>query len=235
MKKIFFILTILFGIFLIILILPKEQITSVENQPIPVEPDGGIGDGAEPLDEFQGEAESEDITGFRKPLREICVGEYCDGSMSGEDDFTVVNIPLIGSDGDIGCGSSVFLAPHVVEPKTSAVLDATYQALFQLKAESEIEADNINNIVAQEDRLFYQGVSLQDGTAELRLEGLIYKIAHCAVPEFRAQIEQSALQFDSVDTLEVYLNGERWDWCEYSDADPQESGCDTEAKYWIAT
>ncbi|MDQ1282187.1 MAG: hypothetical protein QG630_538, partial [Patescibacteria group bacterium] len=58
----------------------------------------------------------------RKPSRYSCVGEFCDGSGSGEtSSFTVLKIPLITSGGKVGCGSKIFFAPHAVE-KTSAIL-----------------------------------------------------------------------------------------------------------------
>ena len=236
MKRIFALLVVLCGIFLIFILIPQDRLISIddENQEmIPVEPDNGIGNGAVALDELIESQVDEEIQGIRNPSRSICVGEYCDGSMSGEDDFTVVNIPLISGSGDVGCGSGLIFDPHVVKPKTVAVLDATYRTLFELKARSDIESDDIRNLVGQEDRLFYKGVSISDGVARLQLEGLTYKIAHCAIPEFRAQIEQSALQFDTVDSIEVYLNGDPWDWCEYSDADPSEDGCDQNPKLWI--
>lgn len=171
----------------------------------------------------------------REPTREICVGEYCDGHMSGEDDYTTVYVALLTSGGDVGCGSKVFLAPHVVTPKTLAVLDASFDVLFDLKALPEILADDIRNVVGNETNLHYNKVVLEDGVAKLYLTGSTTTVMHCAIPDFQAQIESTAFQFDTVQTLEVYKNGELWDWCDYSDADPQESGCDTTPKLWVVS
>jgi hypothetical protein len=237
MKKILIFILAVVSLILLSAVVGQKQYTPGDTTMMPVEPDGGIGDGALPLVEFQNltEDSEEPTEEQRVPQREICVGEYCDGSMSGEQNFTVVNIPLITDGGDVGCGADLFFAPHVVAPSTPAVLDATYRTLFSLKESSEVPSDNIRNVIAREQLLFYDSVRLEDTVATLYLEGSLSSIAHCAVPEFRAQIEQAALQFGTVDTLEVYLNNERFNWCEYSDADPSESGCDMDPKYWIAS
>lgn len=172
----------------------------------------------------------------REPSEYICVGEYCDGSMSGDDlsSITVLQIPVVTSNGNIGCGNGIIFAPHAV-PRTQAVLNASYEKLFDLKYLPEIEADDVRNVVALEDMLFYSGVSLDDsGTAKLLLEGESTQIYNCTIPTFKAQIEQTALQFDTVNSLEVYLNDELWDWCDFSQADPSEDGCDVNPKYWIS-
>lgn len=219
-KGIITLIILVVGIFFIFQALPQDNLVSVIEQEQEVEND--VIETEEPVEITE-----------RTPDREICVGEYCDGSMSGEDDFTVVQVPLITSGGDVGCGDDIFFAPHVVEPKTKAVLDATYRTLFDLKAQSEIEADDIRNIVGSETELMYDDVTLNSGVATLQLSGRTRNVVHCAVPAFRAQIEQAAFQFDTVETLEVYINDERWDWCDYSDADPEEDGCDTTPKYWV--
>ena len=178
------------------------------------------------------------ITGDRVPSRYVCVGEFCDGS--GGDagmpqDFTVVQIPLIKDGGSIGCGVGIFFAPHTVEPKTSAVLDATYRLLFDLKPRPEVESDGFWNTVGDYVGLHYKSVSVIDGTAKLMLTGNMGGPGHCAEPAFRAQINQAAFKFDSVKKIEVYLNGKLFDWCSTSDADPSEDKCDTTPKYWIDT
>lgn len=235
MKTIITLVILVAGTLLIMWALPQDNLVSVveeKNTEAEVETEN-----PKEIDELVLELEGEVTVpeGERNPDREICVGEYCDGSMSGEDNFTVVQIPLITSGGDIGCGNKVFLSPYTVEPKTKAVMDATYEVLFDLKPRSEIEADDIHNIVGTETKLWYDSVTLEDGVATLSLAGKPQNVSHCAAPAFRAQIEEAALQFDTVDTLQVYLNGDLWDWCDYEEADPQESGCDTTPKYWIAS
>lgn len=172
----------------------------------------------------------------RVPSRYVCVGEYCDGSMEGDNQAsrTVLQIPLIKEGGNIGCGVGIFFAPHWT-PKTPAVLDATYRLLFDLKSQPEIASDGFRNTVGEYLGLHYKSVSIVDGTAKLMLEGNMYGPGHCAEPELRAQINQTAFKFDSVKKIEVYLNGKLFDWCQTSQADPSEDKCDTTPKYWIDT
>lgn len=172
----------------------------------------------------------------RVPSKYVCVGEYCDGSMNDDNPAsrTVLQIPLIKDGGNVGCGVGVFFAPHAV-PKTTAVLDATYRLLFDLKATPEIAADGFRNTVGAYTKLHYQSVSIKDGTAKLMLTGSMYGPGHCGEPELREQINQAAFQFDTVKKIEVYLNGKIFDWCSTSDADPSEDRCDTTPKYWIDT
>lgn len=165
----------------------------------------------------------------------ICIGEYCDGSMESDDTshLTVLDIPLINtsSGGSIGCGVSLFFAPHAI-PKTKGVLNATYEKLFSLAAESDVPADMIMNYVALENQLSFDKVSLSKGTARVYLSGQIL-VSHCGIPAFRAQMEQAALQFDTVDTVEFYLNNKIYNWCEKDDSDG-EGPCPENPQYWIA-
>jgi hypothetical protein len=180
------------------------------------------------------ETSSEIIQKDRVPSRFACVGEYCDGSMQDDNSSsrTVLKIPLVKQGGNVGCGSGIFFAPHWI-PKTTAVLDATYRLLFDIKAWPEIATDDFHNTVGNYLGLHYDSVSITNGTAKLMLSGNMTGPGHCAEPELREQINQAAFQFDSVNKIEVYLNGALFDWCATSDADVEESHCDTTPQYWI--
>jgi hypothetical protein len=224
MKKIIIIILIILGIYAVINLIPQEQLVSVVDETQTQT--------QEQINSDQ-DQDIQEVSPVRTPDSEICVGEYCDGSMSGEDDFTVVNIPLISGQGDIGCGVGLIFAPHTIEPATVAVLDATYRTLFDLQELPEIESDDVRNYVAADNLLFYENVSVNNGTARLNLSGES-RVYSCQIPAFRAQIEQAALQFSTVENLEVFINGEAWDWCDFSEADPSEDGCDQNPKLWVA-
>jgi len=178
---------------------------------------------------------SEDLNipeGERVPSLYACVGEYCDGSMSGNPEkYTVITLPFIKEGGNIGCGVSVFYSKDTV-PKTTAVLDATYKRLFDIKEWPEIKEDGFHNTVAAFTYLYYDHVTLQDGVAKLYLVGHTTSPGVCAEPELRAQIEAVAFEFASVDKLEVYLNNELFDWC-LLDASGGASSCPEQPKYWV--
>ncbi len=173
-------------------------------------------------------------TGERVPSRFACVGEGCDGSMSGENNFTVVRVPLIKDGGDIGCNAGIFYAPHVV-PKTSAVLDATYRMLFDIKHDPEIKEDGFRNTVAGATKLFYDHVILKNGVARVYLAGQMTSPGTCADPEMKAQIESAVFQFDNITKLEVYLNDKIFDWCTMDMSGGVEGACKTGNKNWVVT
>lgn len=170
-------------------------------------------------------------SGTKEP---ICVGEFCDGSGDADDTshLTVLEIPLISTvpGGDIGCGVSVFFAPHAI-PKTKGVLNATYEKLFSLAAESEVPSDMMMNYIAFEHQLSFDKVSLSKGIARVYLSGQILA-SHCGIPAFRAQMEQAALQFDTVDTVEFYLNNQLYNWCQKDESDG-EGPCPENPQYWV--
>lgn len=176
----------------------------------------------------------------RVPTQFACVGEYCDGSMSSDDyrdRLTTIQVPLIrdvseGSIKTIGCGAEFFYAPHAV-PKTTAVLDATYTLLFDIKTLPEIESDGFRNTVGAYTKLFYDRVTLQNGIAKVYLTGDMYGPGHCAEPELRAQITQAALQYPTVNRVEVYLNNTLFDWCAMDMSDG-EGPCPENPQWWIA-
>lgn len=187
--------------------------------------------GLEPLEIIQ---QIDPVTGNRIPSRYACVGEYCDGSMYGDNHkeiFTVLQIPLIKDGGNIGCGADIFYAPHAI-PKTEQVLDNTYRMLFDIKHSPEISADGFRNTVAAFDRTFYDRVTLQNGIAKVYLTGNIMSPGTCADPEFKAQIEAVAFQFESVKEIQVYLNDQRFDWCTL-DVSGGEGFCKAGPRYWI--
>ena len=168
----------------------------------------------------------------RVPSRYVCVGEYCDGSGIGDDvERTVLQIPLIQDGGDIGCGAEVFFAPHFTD-KTATPLDETYQLLFDLKPMPEIPSDGFRNAVGMYTQLHYESVNLVDGMAKVFLTGNLYGSGHCSFPEIREQIIQAALQFETVTSVEVYLNDEIYDWCE-QDMSDGEGSCPEVPDYWV--
>lgn len=146
-----------------------------------------------------------------------------------------ISIPLASLDkpGDFGpFGCQQYINFHPIEiPKTSAVLNGVYNQLFSLPYDA-IPGVEDKNIIASQENLNFDSVVLENGVASLYLSGTVMG-NHCADEVFRHQIEQSAFQFDTVNSLQVFLNNEIFDWCMLSDADPSESGCDINPKLWI--
>ncbi len=138
-----------------------------------------------------------------------------------------ISVPYISGEGDVGCGMGIKFVSHQV-PYTKGVLNAVYTKLFDRS--QDIAPEYRNTVQAYE--LTYDSVTLSDGVARVYLSGSMYGPDHCALPELRALINQAAFQFDTVDTVTVYLNGEIYDWCE-KDLSDGESGCPTKQQLWI--
>jgi len=134
-----------------------------------------------------------------------------------------VNIPLFGETG-------VVFEKYVV-PESPAVLNATYTKLFELEA-NPTESEFISNSAVVNSGLSFDSVTLSGGVVRLNLRGQ-YQGMHMGDSIFRKQINAAAFQYSTVNSIEVYVNNERFDWCIGSDADVSESGCDTTPRYWI--
>jgi hypothetical protein len=152
-----------------------------------------------------------------------------------ENQTTTIQIPLTsyeeeGEFGPFGCQQ--YLNFHDIEvPETEAVLTSVYQQLFTLPY--DVSGTDDKNIIASQINLNFDSVSIQNGVASVYLSGSVMG-NHCADEVFRHQIQQAAFQFDTVNSIQVYLNNQIFDWCILSDADPSESGCDINPKPWIA-
>ncbi len=142
-------------------------------------------------------------------------------------DSVTISVPYIFGEGDIGCGVGIKFVSYQV-PYTKGVLNAVYTKLFDRS--QDIAPEYRNTVQAYE--LTYDSVTLSDGVARVYLSGNMYGPDHCALPELQELIDQAAFQFDTVDTVMVYLNGEIYDWCE-KDVSGGETGCPAEKQLWI--
>ncbi len=143
-------------------------------------------------------------------------------------DNVTISVPYIFGMGDIGCGVGTKFVSYQV-PYTKGVLNAVYTALFD---RSQDIASAYRNTVQSYAFLKYDSVTLSDGVAHVYLSGDMRGPDHCTLPELRAQIDHAAFQFDTVDMVTVYLNGEIYDWCE-KDLSDGESGCPAKKQLWI--
>ncbi len=129
-----------------------------------------------------------------------------------EEEMPPISLPLAsmqesGDFGPFGCGQ--YLNFHTVEvPKTSAVLNAVYTQLFTLPY--EVSGTEDKNIIAYQQNLDFDSVTITNGNANLYLSGSVMG-NHCGDEVFRHQIEQSAFQFDTVSSITVFVNNEIFD------------------------
>jgi hypothetical protein len=104
----------------------------------------------------------------------------------------------------IGCDDSV--VPVIVEiPQTKAVLQTAMDQLLQLKSIYYGES-GLYNALYQSD-LQVEKITLKNGNAEIYLTGSMMIGGECDNPRVEAQLNETALQFSTVKTVTIYING----------------------------
>jgi LysM repeat protein len=120
--------------------------------------------------------------------------------------FTITRIYLISLNdgGPLGCGDT--LVPVTVEiPATRAVLRASLDKLLSLHSAYYGESGLYNALY--QSQLTLDDVRIDDRVATIRLSGQVVLGGVCDTPRIQAQLEQIALQFSTVDEVNVYVNG----------------------------
>jgi len=109
------------------------------------------------------------------------------------------------SDGkERGCDKVVFVERNV--PQTEAPLNAALDELFSF---TDTTVEGWNNFIAKtRDTLSFQRATIENGVASIYLTGELSGLAGvCDNPRAKIQIEETALQFPTVDKVNIYLNG----------------------------
>jgi hypothetical protein len=129
--------------------------------------------------------------------------------VTGDNLFTRTNIFLIavGDDGSsgkaIGCGDSVIPVEIEIEP-TIAPLTAALEHLLALDSRDYGQSGLYHALYQSE--LVVEGVNIVDGEAIIELSGSLQIGGVCDAPRVEAQIEETALQYDTVDSVSVTIN-----------------------------
>ena len=103
----------------------------------------------------------------------------------------------------VGCGDSA-IPINVTIPPTQGVLRAALEKLFSAKQEFYGESGYYNALYQSD--LDVAGVTIEQGKATIRLTGTIMLGGTCDAPRVQAQIEQTALQFSTVNDVDVFVN-----------------------------
>lgn len=125
--------------------------------------------------------------------------------------FERTNIYLIaledaGESGEqIGCNDSVIPVEIAIEP-TVAPLTAAIEQLLAINQEFYGQS-GLYNALYQSD-LTLQGIDIDDGEAIINLSGSLVSGGTCDDPRIRAQLEQTALQYTTIDNVTINVNGQ---------------------------
>lgn len=103
----------------------------------------------------------------------------------------------------VGCGDSA-IPITVTIPPTQGVLRAALEKLFSAKNQFYGESGYYNALYQSD--LQVTGVTIEQGKAIIHLTGSVVLGGVCDAPRVEAQIEQTALQFSTVNDVAVFVN-----------------------------
>jgi hypothetical protein len=122
-----------------------------------------------------------------------------------------VNIYLVaigdnGASGKlIGCGDSLIPVVIQIEP-TMGVLRAALNELFKLEGQSDYAGSGLYNALYLS-HLEIDDVAVVGGEAIIKLKGSLVTGGECDIPRIEEQLQAIALQFSTVDSVTITVNG----------------------------
>ncbi len=106
----------------------------------------------------------------------------------------------------IGCGDSLVPVEVRIAP-TLGVLRAALTELFKLEGQQYYGESGLYNALHQS-HLAIEDVAVVDGEARIYLKGSLLLGGECDNPRVEEQLKALALQFNTVNRVSVYINGE---------------------------
>lgn len=103
----------------------------------------------------------------------------------------------------VGCGDSA-IPVTVTVPPTQGILRAALEKLFSAKQQFYGESGYYNALYQSD--LQVAGVTIEQEKAIIHLTGSVILGGVCDAPRVEAQIEQTALQFSTVNEVAVFIN-----------------------------
>ena len=103
----------------------------------------------------------------------------------------------------VGCGDSA-VEVQVEIPRTQAVLRAALESLLSIKTQYYGESGLYNALYQSE--LQVESVTIDAGKASVYLTGTLMMGGVCDNPRVQAQLEQTVLQFSTVNEMEIFIN-----------------------------
>lgn len=108
----------------------------------------------------------------------------------------------------VGCGDSAVPVSVPIQP-TLGVLKAAFEALLANKNRT-YGGSGLYNALYQSD-LKLDSAKIENGKATVQLIGVLTLGGECDDPRVKAQLEQTALQFTTVQTVAIFINGKPLD------------------------
>lgn len=121
----------------------------------------------------------------------------------------IIHLIAIGDNGasgrKIGCGDSLIAIKVQIQP-TLEVLRAALNELLALRGQKDYAGSGLYNALYQSN-LSIESLNIVNREAIIRLKGSLVLGGVCDNPRVKAQLEESALQFSTVDKASVFING----------------------------
>jgi hypothetical protein len=105
--------------------------------------------------------------------------------------------------GTVGCGDAIVPVQWTI-PSTQAPLVSAIRELISLKTNRLPNTPYTNTLYKS--NLTVQSIEVLAGRATIRLAGDLIVSESCDYPRVRYQIEQTALQFPDVSTVDIFIN-----------------------------
>lgn len=105
----------------------------------------------------------------------------------------------------IGCGDSLVAVEVQIEP-TLGILRAALNELFQLQGKQYYGQSGLYNAIYQSN-LSIESLNIVNREAVIQLKGNLVLGGVCDTPRAKAQLEQIALQFSTIDRVSIFING----------------------------
>lgn len=131
-------------------------------------------------------------------------------------------------------GSDIVMVRRYV-PESQAVLDSVYTALFSAPTTvlyGEFENHSQAQNIVPNYSVNFDSVAINNGVAQVYITGSFEPQTPGSDYYFRQQINEAGFQYDSVDSIQVFLNGNLFDWC-IADMSGGENGCPDQPRYWF--
>lgn len=104
----------------------------------------------------------------------------------------------------VGCGDSAIPVTVQIEP-TQGVLRAALEKLLSIKDQYYGQSGLYNSLY--QSNLQVQSVSISNGKATVQLTGSMMLAGECDNPRVQAQIEGTVMQFPTVTSADIFING----------------------------
>ena len=105
----------------------------------------------------------------------------------------------------IGCNDSIVPVLINIEP-TLSVLRASLTELFKMEGQREFGLSGLYNSLYQS-HLSIDSLNIVNREAIIKLKGTLTLGGVCDDPRIKAQLEETALQFNTIDKVSIFING----------------------------